>query len=61
MWMTQIALADLFQTTKTNITMYIQNIYKDGEFLEERTSKSDLLLRNEGSRQVKRTIKLYNL
>lgn len=59
--MTQIALADLFQTTKTNITMYIQNIYKDGEFLEEQTSKSDLLLRNEGSRQVKRTIKLYNL
>ena len=61
MWMTQIALADLFQTTKANMTMHIQNIYKDGELLEERTSKPDLLLRNEGTRAVKRKVKLYNL
>ena len=61
MWMTQIALANLFQTTKANVTMHIQNIYKDGELSEERTSKSDLLLRNEGARVVKRKAKLYNL
>ena len=61
MWMTQIALANLFQTTKANVTMHIQNIYKDGELSEERTSKSDLLLRNEGTRVVKRKAKLYNL
>lgn len=61
MWMTQSALAELFQTTKANITMHIQNIYKDGELFEERTSKSDLLLRNEGSRAVRRKTKLYNL
>ena len=54
MWMTQIALANLFQTTKANVTMHIQNIYKDGELSEERTSKSDLLLRNEGTRVAKR-------
>ena len=33
-WMTQAALADLFQTSRNNITMHIQNIYKDEE-LEE--------------------------
>ena len=61
MWMTQIALAEMFQTSKANITMHIQNIYKDGELDEERTSKFDLLLRQEGSRTVKRKTKLYNL
>ena len=61
MWMTQMALSDLFQTSKANITTHIQNIYKDGELIEERTSKSDLLLRKEGSRLVKRETKLYNL
>ena len=61
MWMTQVALSELFQTTKANITMHIQNIYKDGELLEKRTSKSNLLLRNEGSSTAKRTTKLYNL
>lgn len=60
-WMTQAALADLFQTSRNNITMHIQNIYKEGELMEEATSKPDLLVRNEGSRTVKRTIKLYNL
>ena len=60
-WMTQAALADLFQTSRNNITMHVQNIYKEGELMEEATSKPDLLVRNEGSRTVKRTIKLYNL
>lgn len=60
-WMTQAALADLFQTSRNNITMHVQNIYKEGELREEATSKPDLLVRNEGSRTVKRTIKLYNL
>lgn len=57
-WMTQAALADLFQTSRNNITMYIQNIYKEGELREEATSKPDLLVRNGGSRTVKRAIKL---
>jgi hypothetical protein len=46
---------------KTNITMHIQNIYKEGELDENRTSKWDLLLQKEGSRNVKRRTKLYNL
>lgn len=30
-WMTQAALADLYQTSSQNITMHIKNIYKEGE------------------------------
>ena len=60
-WMTQAALADLFQTSRNNITMHVQNIYKEDELMEEATSKPDLLVRNEGSRTGKRSIKLYNL
>ena len=41
--------------------MHIQNIYKEGELDENRTSKWDLLLQKEGSRNVKRRTKLYNL
>ena len=59
--MTQMALSELFQTTKANVTMHIQNFYKEGELLEERTSKSDLLVQKEGTRTVKRESKLYNL
>ena len=46
-WMTQAGLADLFHTSRNNITMHIQNIYMEGELMEEATSKSDLLVRNE--------------
>ena len=51
-WMTQLSLADMFQTSKANITMHIQNIYKEGELQEDRTSKWDLLLRDEGARAM---------
>lgn len=60
-WMTQASLAERFQTSIANIIMNIQNIYKESELMEEATSKPDLLVRNEGSRTVKRTIKVYNL
>lgn len=61
LWMSQAALSSMFQTSKANITMHIQNIYKEGELDENRTSKWDLLLQKEGSRNVKRRTKLYNL
>ncbi len=53
-WMTQAALADLFQTSRNNITMHIQNIYKEDELMEESTIKLDLKVQKEGSRTVKR-------
>ena len=53
-WMTQLSLADMFQTSKANITMHIQNIYKEGELQEDRTSKWGLLLRDEGTKYSRR-------
>lgn len=60
-WLTQAQLAEIYDTTQENISMHIANIYRDGELDENRTYKKFLLVRNEGSRQVKRNIDHYNL
>lgn len=60
-WLTQNALAKLFDTTRNNITLHIGNIYKEEELDEISTSKESLLVRVEGSRNVKRNVKVYNL
>lgn len=60
-WLTQRMLADLFQTTKQNISAHINNIYQEGELEEERTVKKLLTVQTEGGRQVAREIDFYNL
>ncbi|MEB6551156.1 virulence RhuM family protein [Heyndrickxia sporothermodurans] len=60
-WMTQKAMAELFQTSPQNITLHIKNIYEEGELLEESTCKNYLQVQNEGEREVKRRVKHYNL
>lgn len=60
-WMTQKSIAELYQTSPQNITLHIKNIYKDGELLEEVTCKNYLQVQTEGTRQVQRTVKIYNL
>jgi hypothetical protein len=60
-WLTQAALADLFQTTPQNITLHIAAIYAEGELQEEATCKQYLQVRDEGSRKVGRRLKHYNL
>src|SRR5690554_8056845 len=61
LWMNQLALSQLFQTSVTNISMHITNIYNENELTEKATVKSDLIVQIEGNREVKREIKLYNL
>jgi hypothetical protein len=61
LWMTQSEMAELFQTTQQNISQHIQNIYDEHELSQEATYKKFLLVRQEGSRQVKRGIDYYNL
>lgn len=61
LWLTQNQLAEIYCTTQENISMHISNIYKDAELEENRTNKKFLLVRQEGSRQVKRNIDHYNL
>jgi hypothetical protein len=60
-WLTQKQMAELFQTTRENVTMHIKNIYDDGELTERRTSKDFLQVRTEGKRAVNRKIEHYNL
>jgi len=59
-WLTQKALAELFQTTVANINIHIKNILDEGE-LDNSTIKESLIVQQEGSRQVKRTAQFYNL
>lgn len=60
-WLTQAAIAELFQTTPQNITMHLAAIYEERELMESATCKDYLQVRSEGGRQVRRTLKHYNL
>ncbi|MCF0057752.1 virulence RhuM family protein [Dyadobacter sp. CY356] len=60
-WLTQKAMAALFDTTPQNITMHIKNIYEQEELVEIATCKDFLQVRNEGGRFVERSQKYYNL
>lgn len=60
-WLTQAAMAELFQTTPQNVTIHVKSIYEDGELEAEATCKDYLQVRSEGTRQVERRLKHYNL
>ncbi len=60
-WLTQAAMAELFQTTPQNITLHLKEIYNTGELSPEATCKENLQVQNEGGRQVERARKFYNL
>lgn len=60
-WLTQNALAELFQTTKQNIGQHIKNILEEGELAENSTVKKFFTVQKEGNREVKRAIEFYNL
>ena len=60
-WLTQAAMAELFQTTPQNITLHLKSIYEEGELSEEATCKDYLQVRIEGSRQIQRSLKHYSL
>lgn len=60
-WLTQNAMAELFDTTKQNISGHIQNIFDEGELDEKATVKESLTVQTEGNRTVQRKVKYYNL
>ena len=60
-WLTQNQLAEIYDTTKQNISQHIENILNDGELDANRTVKDFLTVRQEGNRQVQRSIVHYNL
>ena len=60
-WLTQQQMTVLFETTKQNVSLHINNIFKEEELLSEATVKEYLTVQQEGDRTVKRIQKYYNL
>jgi prophage maintenance system killer protein len=60
-WLSQLQMSELFETTPENVLMHLQNIFKEEELTELATTKEFLVVRPEGKRQVRRRIKHYNL
>jgi len=60
-WLSQVQMEELFQTTKQNISLHIKNIYVEGELEEISTVKDYLTVQTEGKRDVQRKINFYNL
>lgn len=60
-WLTQNQMAELFQTSKQNVSQHLQAIYDSGELQAEATVKKFLTVRSEGGRQVSRALEHYNL
>ncbi len=61
LWLSQAEIGTLFQTTPQNITQHVKAIYAEGEADPEATCKSGLQVRQEGGRQVRRTVRHYSL
>ena len=60
-WLNQLQIAELFQTTKQNISKHIKAIFEDGELSEVSTVNYQLTVQKEGKREIERNIAFYNL
>lgn len=60
-WLTQPMIADLLETTIPNVSMHLRNIFAEGELRPEATVQKFLTVRQEGGRQVSRSLEYYNL
>ena len=60
-WLTQLEIAQLFDTTVPNINIHVRKILEEGEVDGKATIKQDLIVRSEGARKVRRNTKLYSL
>jgi hypothetical protein len=60
-WLTQQQMADLFQTSRTNVVEHIKHIYDEGELDESSTCRKFRQVRKEGNREVSREMPFYNL
>jgi len=60
-WLSQQQMAVIFNQTKQNISLHINNCYKEGELTRNATVKEYLTVQSEGKRTVKRNLEYYNL
>lgn len=60
-WCTQKAMGMLFDCSTDNVGLHLKNIFASGELSEEATSEKISVVRQEGNREVNRTLQFYNL
>jgi prophage maintenance system killer protein len=60
-WLSQAQMAELFEKDSDTIGLHLKNIYESSELDPQSTTEESSVVRQEGSRKVKRTIKFYNL
>ena len=61
LWLTQKAMSELYNCSVDNVGLHLKNIYSDYELDKESTTEDFSVVQKEGLREVKRTIKYYNL
>lgn len=60
-WMTQKAIAELYQKNVSTINEHVKNIYEEDELEEKATIRKNRIVQTEGLRQVEREVSFYNL
>jgi len=60
-WLTQAQMQDLFNQSKQNISLHINNVFKENELTKSATVKESLTVQKEGVRSVKRKLEFYSL
>jgi hypothetical protein len=60
-WLTQQQMAELFQTSRTNVVEHIKHIYEEGELEANPTCRNFRQVQIEGNRSVERELSFYNL
>ncbi len=61
LWLTQKAMGELYNCTSDNIGLHLKNIYKDFELDPKSTTEEFSVVQKEGTREVKRNVKYYNM
>lgn len=61
LWLSQAQMAELFDKDSDTIGLHLKNIYQSGELDEQATTEDSSVVRQEGSRKVRRKIRFYNL
>lgn len=60
-WLSQKQMAELFDCSVENIIFHLTNVFESAELNEKATAKDYLVVQKEGNREVKRSVKIYNL
>jgi len=60
-WLSQREMAELFDVSTDNVGLHLKNLYDDGELIREATTEESSVVQNEGGREIRRPVILYNL